>query len=80
MSQDEQTKGETMEAIQKEFESRKSEITQGLKLFFKANMTITDWDIPEVNDREVAKILVAIMQEALDEIEADIQAGKFDYY
>ncbi len=69
-----------MEAIQKEFEARKSEITQGLKLFFKANMTITDWDIPEVNDREAAKILVAIMQEGLDEIKADIEAGKFDYY
>lgn len=69
-----------MEAIQQEFESRKSEILQGMKLLFKANMTITDWDIPEVNDREAAKILIAIMQEGLDEIKADIAAGKFDYY
>lgn len=69
-----------MSAIQKEFESRKSEIILGLKILFKTNMTITDWDIPEVDDKEAAKVLVGIIQEALDEIKADIEAGKFDYY
>jgi hypothetical protein len=69
-----------MDALQKEFENRKSEIREGLKLLFKANMTITDWDVPEVDDREAAKILAGIMQEALDEIKADISEGVFDYY
>jgi hypothetical protein len=69
-----------MSAIDQEFESRKEEIRAGLEMLFKANMTITDWDIPEVDDREAAKRLAAIIQEALDEIKADIEAGKYDYY
>ncbi len=69
-----------MNTIEKELESRKSEIRAGLKLLFKANMTITDWDIPEVDDHEAAKQLVVIMQEALDEIKAEITEGKYDFY
>ena len=69
-----------MDALHKELESRKAEITKGMELFFKANMTITDWDVPEVDDHAAAKQLVAIMQEALDKIKADIKAGEYDYY
>lgn len=69
-----------MDAIRQELESRKSEIRAGLKLLFKANMTITDWDIPEVDDREAAKQLAQIIQETLDEIKADIEAGEYDFY
>ena len=43
-------------------------------------MTITDWDVPEVDDHEAAKQLIAIMQEKLDEIKSDITAGKYDFY
>ena len=49
-------------------------------MLFKKNMVITDWDIPEVDDKEVAKILVDILQEALDEVKEDVLAGKYDYY
>lgn len=69
-----------MNTIEKELASRKSEIRAGLKLLFKANLTITDWDIPEVDDHEAAKKLAVIMQEALDEIKAEITAGKYDFY
>lgn len=69
-----------MGALEKELESRKEEIIKGVELFFKANMTITDWDVPEVDDHAAAKQLVAIMQEALDKIKADITAGTYDYY
>lgn len=69
-----------MDALQQELESRKNEIRKGLELFFKANMTITDWDVPEVDDHEAAKRLVAIMQEALEQIKADVAAGVYDYY
>ena len=69
-----------MDVLHKELASRKDEIRKGLELLFKANMTITDWDVPEVDDHEAAKQLVAIMQEALDDIKADIVAGKYDYY
>ncbi|MCX6074700.1 MAG: hypothetical protein NTY39_10305 [Campylobacterales bacterium] len=69
-----------MNAVQKDFENRKSEIRKELELLFKANMKITDWNVPEADDHEAAKQLVAIMQEALDEIKADIAAGEYDYY
>lgn len=69
-----------MGALEKELESRKEEIIKGVELFFKGNMTITDWDVPEVDDHAAAKQLVAIMQEALDKIKADITAGTYDYY
>lgn len=69
-----------MEAIRKEFESRKDEIRNGVEMLFKANMKITDWDIPEVNDRDAAKILLSIMQEALSEVTKDVEEGKYDNY
>lgn len=69
-----------MDVIQKELESRKSEIREAMQLLFKANMKITDWDVPEADDNQAAKIIVDILQEVLDEIKADIIAGKYDYY
>ena len=69
-----------MDPIQKELESRRKEIAKELELLFKANMKITDWDIPEADDRTAAKILLQIMREELEKIEADIEAGKYDNY
>jgi uncharacterized protein YecE (DUF72 family) len=69
-----------MNAVQKDFENRKSEIRKELELLFKANMKITDWNVPEADDNEAAKQLILIMQEAMDEIKVDIEAGKYDYY
>jgi len=69
-----------MDVIQKELESRKSEIKKAMELIFKANMKITDWDVPEADDSEAANILLKILQETLDEIKADVTAGKYDYY
>jgi hypothetical protein len=69
-----------MDVIQKELQSRKAEIKKEMEILFKANMKITDWDVPEPNDNEAANIIVNILQEALDEIKADVAAGKYDYY
>ena len=69
-----------MDVIQKELESRKDEIRSGMELLFKANMKITDWDIPEVDDKVVANMILNTLQEVLDEIKADVVAGKYDYY
>ena len=69
-----------MDVIQKELESRKSEIKKAMELIFKANMKITDWDVPEADDSEAANILLKILQETLDEIKADVTVGKYDYY
>jgi len=69
-----------MDAVQKDLENRKEEIQKAMELMFKANMTITDWDVPEGDDREAAKILLSIMQESLDAIKAEIEAGNYDFY
>ena len=69
-----------MDAIKKELESRRKEIAKGVELLFKANMKITDWDIPEADDNEVAKLLIEIIKEEVAKIEADIEAGKYNNY
>lgn len=69
-----------MDVIQKELISRKTEIQLAVELLFKANMKITDWDVPEADDKEGAKILLDMIQEKVDTIRADVNAGKYDYY
>jgi hypothetical protein len=69
-----------MDAIEKELLSRKSEIEKEIELLFKANMKITDWDVPEGDDTKAAKILADIFQEKLDKIKADIEAGKYNNF
>ncbi len=69
-----------MNTIEKELQSRKSEIQKEVDLLFKANMKISDWDVPEVDDREAATLLLDIIQEKINEIKKDVEAGKYDYY
>lgn len=69
-----------MNVIEKELESRKNAIQEEVLAVFTTNMKITDWDVPEADDKQAAKILVQIMQEALDRIRQDVQTGKYDYY
>ena len=66
--------------VRKELESRRKEIATELEMLFKTNMKITDWDVPEADDREAARILLQIMQEELDKLKADVEAGKYDNY
>ena len=61
-----------MDAVQKELASRKNEIKKELKLLFNANNRITEWDVPETNEKEAAKLLLQVMQEALDELKEEI--------
>ncbi len=68
-----------MDIIEKELAKRKSEIQKQVELLFKANMTITDWDVPEADDHKAAIILVSIIKEAVAHIEKDIEDGKYDY-
>ncbi len=69
-----------MDAVDKELQSRKAEIQKELELLFKANMRITDWDIPEADDTKVAALLLTILQEGLDQIKHDVHEGKYDNY
>ena len=64
----------------KELAVRKAEIEKELELLFKANMKITDWDVPEGDDTEAADIILRIMDKKIQELRADIKAGKYKNY
>jgi hypothetical protein len=68
-----------MDAVEKELFRRKKEIQKELKFLFKANLKITDWDIPEPDNQKAAKILTDILQNSLDGIKEDIKNGQFIY-
>ncbi len=65
---------------EKEIEKMRSSIKTELRLIFKANMKIFDWDIPENDDKASAELIVKTMQEALDEVKQEIAEGKYDNY
>ena len=67
-------------ALKEEFEKRRGEIEKSLEELFKKELKITDWDIPEVNDREAAKILVEILSDKLRKIKGDIESGIYNNY
>ena len=69
-----------MDAVEKELASRKENIKKEMLFLFKANMKFTDWDIPEADDEKSAKLLLDIIKEAIDEIEQDINDGKYKDY
>ncbi len=63
-----------LDAIEKELHSRKEEIKKELRLLYNANMRITEWDVPESDQKEASKILLDILQEGLDEIRASLKS------
>jgi hypothetical protein len=65
---------------EQEIEKMRSSIKTELRLIFKANMKIFDWDIPENDDRKSAELIVQTMQEALDALKEEIAQGKYDNY
>ncbi|SFV62945.1 hypothetical protein MNB_SM-6-659 [hydrothermal vent metagenome] len=70
----------TKDAVIKELAVRKAEIEKELELLFKANMKITDWDVPEGDDTEAADIILKIMDKKIQELRADVKAGKYKNY
>jgi len=68
------------DAVIKELAVRKVEIEKELELLFKANMKITDWDVPEGDDSEAADIILNIMDKKLQELRAEAKAGKYKNY
>ena len=65
---------------EKEIAKMRDEIIAEMRAIFKANMKIFDWDIPENDDKASAELIVQTMQEALDTIKEEVQAGKYDNY
>ncbi len=69
-----------MDTEHKEFQKMKNEIEKEVELLFKANMKIFDWDIPENDDRESARLIITAIEEAVDKLKKDVEAGKYDNY
>ena len=67
-----------MDVILKELLSRKGEIEGALETLFSANMTITNWDVPEADNRQAAEVLLQMMQDKLNGIKSDVEKGKYD--
>lgn len=65
---------------EQEIDKMRDEIKKEVRLAFKANMKIFDWDIPENNDRKSAELIVNVMQEAMDELKQEIANGDFNQY
>ena len=65
---------------EQEIDKMRSEIKKEVRLAFKANMKIFDWDIPENDDRKSAELIIAVMQEAMDELKQEIANGEFNQY
>ena len=65
---------------EQEIDKMRSEIKKEVRLAFKANMKIFDWDIPENDDRKSAELIIAVMQESIDELKQEIASGNFDQY
>ena len=65
---------------EQEIEKMQGEIITEIRAVFKGNMKIFDWDIPENDDRKSAELIFAVMQKAMNDLRAEIDAGKFDQY
>ena len=64
-------------AVQKDLLSRKNDIRNELESLFKSNLKIVDWNVPEPDDQDASEILVAILEDKLREIKADVNDGKY---
>ncbi|MBT8349019.1 MAG: hypothetical protein HKP62_06215 [Sulfurovum sp.] len=69
-----------MNPVEQDILSRKEEITSEVNGVFKLNMKITNWDVPEADDAFASKMIIDIMQEALDSLKAKLDAGEFKDY
>ena len=69
-----------MSAETKEIAKLKSDIKEELKDILEKNLKISDWDIPEADDKELATKIVDILQEALNELKKEVQEGVYNNY
>ena len=69
-----------MNPVEQDILNRKNEIIAEVNGIFKLNMKITDWDVPEADDTLAGRMIIEIMQEALDELKAKVETGAFRDY
>ncbi len=69
-----------MNPVEQDILRRKNEIISEVNAVFKLNMKITDWDVPEADDELAGKMIINIMQEAIDDLKVKLDAGEFKNY
>ncbi len=69
-----------MNPVEQDIIRRKNEIISEINGVFKLNMKITNWDVPEADDELAGKIIIDIMQEALDGLKLKLSEGEFKDY
>lgn len=69
-----------MNPVEQDISRRKNEIVSEVNALFGANIKFTDWDVPEADNELAAKLIIEIMQEALDSLKAKLDAGEFKDY
>lgn len=57
-----------MTPLEKELAKMQSSIKKEMKLIYNANMHIFDWDLPENDEQQAARLILNTMQKALDEL------------
>jgi len=69
-----------MDAVTKDITERKETMEEDLLDLFKSNLKITDWNVPEADDQKAAEMIVEILQNKLNHIKEDVEAGKYKFY
>lgn len=65
---------------EKEIYDRTEAIEEQLELLFKTNMKITNWDVPESDDKKAAEMIIEILERKVTKLRDDVINGKYDYY
>lgn len=65
-----------MNPVEKDILARKSEIVAEMRAVFKANMRITDWDVPEADNKLAGELILKIMQEVVDTLKEELNEGE----
>jgi len=71
---------EDLSMTEKEIYEREEAIEKQLELLFKANMKITNWDVPETDDRKAAEMIIDILEKKVTKLKEDVKKGKYNYY
>ena len=66
-----------MNPVEQDISRRKDEIISEVNALFNANIKFTDWDVPEADNELAAKLIIEIMEEALDGLKVKLDAGGF---
>ena len=66
-----------MNPVAQDILERKNEIISEVNAIFRVNMKITGWDVPEADSALAGKMIIEIMQEALDGLKTRLDTGEF---